>query len=224
MERPSQVWKTLIVVSSIGVLAWALQASAGVLLAVPEAPAPLRPDEDFPESRFGSPPSRLDANSDLGQSDSTRRSSPARRPAGLEFTDQTGQVKSTQIIPEVDMPSTPSNLNPQPSTRSRSGVQEIALIAGDLGYFPKTIFVTKNIPVRLYVTGASRKPLCMMMDSFQIRKQIRSQKVEEISFTPTTPGQFRFYCPVNGMEGTLLVKDILTGPEDGPNQNERRGD
>ena len=24
------------------------------------------------------------------------------------------------------------------------------------------------------------------------------------------PGQFRFYCPVNGMEGTLFVKDLST--------------
>jgi plastocyanin domain-containing protein len=49
-----------------------------------------------------------------------------------------------------------------------------------------------------------------MMDSFQIRKQIRSQKIEEISFTPTSPGQYRFYCPVNGMEGTLLVKELTS--------------
>ena len=90
---------------------------------------------------------------------------------------------------------------------SRGGVQELALIAGDLGFFPKTIFVTRDVPVKLFVTGASKRPLCMMMDSFQVRKQIRSQKVEEVDFTPTTAGMFRFYCPINGMEGTLYVKD-----------------
>ena len=90
---------------------------------------------------------------------------------------------------------------------SRGGVQELALIAGDLGFFPKTLFVTRDVPVKLFVTGASKKPLCMMMDSFQVRKQIRSHKVEEVDFTPSAAGMFRFYCPINGMEGTLYVKD-----------------
>ncbi len=93
----------------------------------------------------------------------------------------------------------------------RSGVQEIAVIANDLGYFPRTIFVTRDIPVRLYVTGTSKQSLCIMMDSFQVRKQVRSQKIEEIAFTPAHPGKFRFYCPVNGMEGTLIVKEYSTG-------------
>jgi plastocyanin domain-containing protein len=70
--------------------------------------------------------------------------------------------------------------------------------------------VSRDVPVRLFVTGASKNTLCIMMDSFQVRKQIRSQKIEEITFTPATPGKFRFYCPVNGMEGTLIVKEFTT--------------
>jgi plastocyanin domain-containing protein len=57
-----------------------------------------------------------------------------------------------------------------------------------------------------------------MMDSFQIRKQIQSQRIEEISFTPTMSGQFRFYCPVNGMEGTLFVKELSTFSSDSPSK------
>jgi plastocyanin domain-containing protein len=90
----------------------------------------------------------------------------------------------------------------------RKGVQEVAVIAGDAGFFPKTVFVTRDIPVRLYVTGASKNTLCLMMDSFQVRKQIRSQKIEEISFTPGIPGKYRFHCPVNGMEGNLIVREL----------------
>lgn len=92
----------------------------------------------------------------------------------------------------------------------RKGVQEVALIAGDLGFFPKTLFVTQDIPVRLFVTGASRTTLCIMMDSFQVRKQVRSQKIEEITFTASVPGRYRYYCPVNGMEGTLIVKEVAS--------------
>lgn len=92
--------------------------------------------------------------------------------------------------------------------RNAKGVQEIALIAGDLGYFPKTLFVNQSIPVRIFVTGASDHALCIMMDAFEIRKQVRKEKIEEIEFTPKSPGQYRFYCPVNGIEGTLVVREI----------------
>ena len=35
----------------------------------------------------------------------------------------------------------------------------------------------------MFVTGSSKNTLCIMMDSFQVRKQVRSQKIEEITFT-----------------------------------------
>jgi hypothetical protein len=92
----------------------------------------------------------------------------------------------------------------------RKGIQEISIIAGDLGFFPKTIFVSRDVPVRLFVTGASKGSLCIMMDSFNVRKQVRSNKIEEITFVPNQPGTYRFYCPVNGSEGTMVVKELTT--------------
>lgn len=92
----------------------------------------------------------------------------------------------------------------------RKGIQEVSIIAGDLGFFPKTVFVSRDVPVRLYVTGASKGSLCIMMDSFNVRKQVRSNKIEEITFVPNQPGTFRFYCPVNGSEGTMVVKELTT--------------
>ncbi len=92
----------------------------------------------------------------------------------------------------------------------RKGIQEVSIIAGDLGFFPKTIFVSRDVPVRLFVTGASKGSLCIMMDTFNVRKQIRSNKIEEITFVPNQPGTYRFYCPVNGSEGTMVVKELTT--------------
>ena len=60
----------------------------------------------------------------------------------------------------------------------------------------------------MFVTGASKNSLCMLMDSFQVRKQIKSQKIEEVSFTPNQPGRFRFYCPINGAEGFVVVREF----------------
>jgi hypothetical protein len=98
----------------------------------------------------------------------------------------------------------------------RKGIQEVSIIAGDLGFFPKTIFVSRDVPVRLFVTGASKGSLCIMMDSFNVRKQVRSNKIEEITFVPNQPGTFRFYCPVNGSEGTMVVKELTSAtPGDG---------
>lgn len=93
--------------------------------------------------------------------------------------------------------------------KNKTGIQEVSVIANDLGYFPKIIFVNRDIPVRLFVTGASKQSLCFMMDSFQVRKQLKANRVEEVEFTPKAPGRYRFYCPMyGGMEGTLVVREL----------------
>jgi len=149
---------------------------------------------DFPESRFGSPPYRENTQNNNTQ---------GRSPAGLYFDEDQAAEESDSSTPFIEA-AQPEMLIPE----GQKGVQEVALIAGDLGFFPKTVFVTEKIPVRIFVTGASEQNLCIMMDTFQVRKQVDSKKVSEITFTPDQPGQFRFYCPINGMEGTLVVKEM----------------
>lgn len=180
------------------------RAAFAVILAEPKRQSRPMAEEFFPESRFGSGPIRKDAE------DEYELDGPSRKPAGLEFSDGSGRVQPTLVIPDGDMPVSQGNLNPKPSDSARSGVQEVALIASDLGFFPKTLFVTKDTPVKIFATGASTRSLCVMIDSFQVRKQVKSQKVVEISFTPTQVGQYRFHCPINGMEGTILVKDTAS--------------
>jgi len=152
------------------------------------------------------------------RADVSQRSSAGRSPAGLVPDNGKNKGAPPSIIqesktdPVLGPPAVAPLVNPAGPAQvmARQGVQEIALIAGDLGYFPKTIFVTRDIPVRLFITGASKNTLCLMMDSFQVRKQVKSQKIEEIQFTPDAPGKYRFYCPINGMEGTLVVKELST--------------
>lgn len=203
---------------------WGVTGLAGVVL-MSSSPQtdPQNPKKSYPESRFGAPPAPVQvgvgphfashAVEDIGDEDlnssssSGSSSSGGRSPASLQFTEQTTPMSAQSIIPQDKGLNSAANVNPTPNTLSRTGIQEVALIAGDLGFFPKTIFVSRNIPVKLFITGASKKSLCFMIDFFQIRRQIRAEKIEEISFTPSTPGQYRFYCPINGMEGTLLVKE-----------------
>ena len=229
------MFKTIIV---LGILT-SLPAIAGVVLISPPPPGDpnvRQSDDAYPDSRWGQPPihvktgvgqdyaSRAVEDLDTPEDDGTHPSV-MRGPAGLIFTEATAATKDSPapsampMVAAAPMAAAPmvndsKEMNPEPSGATRrKGVQEIALIAGDLGFFPKTIFVVRDIPVRMFVTGASKNTLCIMMDSFQVRKQVRSRRIEEINFTPSTPGKFRFYCPVNGMEGTLIVKELVSNLE-----------
>jgi plastocyanin domain-containing protein len=95
----------------------------------------------------------------------------------------------------------------KPEEVFKHGVQEVGIIATDTGYLPAKIFVRRNIPVKLFVTSASARKLCFMMDDFNLRKGISNQAVEQMSFLPTKAGQYRFYCPVQEIEGQVIVRD-----------------
>lgn len=155
----------------------------------------------FPESRFGSDPA----------DPTIFERSEFRAPAGLVVQDikKDEEVKAEMQDAQqrVEKPASNfSSLVPE----SKKGVQEVSVIAGDLGFFPTTVFVTRDIPVRLFVTGTSDSALCIMMDSFNVRKQVNSRSIEEITFTPNVPGVYRFYCPVNQSEGRLVVKELAS--------------
>jgi plastocyanin len=150
-------------------------------------------DEMYPESSFGRAPAREHIAREVDDMDDPRFEAGLRMPASDVIRSTTSKATTKNAV-----------------VSSNKGVQEVALIANDLGFFPKTIFVNRDIPVRLFVTGASKNTLCIMMDSFQVRKQLRSQKVEEITFTPSEPGKYRFYCPVNGMEGSMVVRELVS--------------
>jgi heme/copper-type cytochrome/quinol oxidase subunit 2 len=207
MERVfSKIW-----VLSLALIA--LPSLAGVVLVQPPPSAAPTPEE-YPESRFGAAP----ADPSQGVT---------RRPAGLMFE---GQTATAPVRPDYDFDKKePIGAAPQKTVEvadadpgsmlkgpqdlvpsSTKGIQEVALIAGDLGFFPNTVFVTRDVPVRLFVTGASKSTLCIMIDSFNVKKQVRTQRIEEITFTPNMPGKYRFYCPVNGMEGTMVVREIAS--------------
>ena len=105
-------------------LAW----GTGVLLSQPRVVETLENKETFPESRFGSPPSRLDSEGksrfvsnaiedirrgDAGESPGSGEGLVSnRRPAGLEFTQETGRagiVQAQPVIGEPGMPQSPAN-------------------------------------------------------------------------------------------------------------------
>jgi plastocyanin len=177
-------------------------------------------DADYPTSSFGTPPAHgmssgfasrqtQDMDQDRNSEDPSNSLGPNRVGRGIASVGQNPN-SGPDLGNAQHITTSQASESRTASEMGRKGVQEVAIIASDLGYFPKTIFVSRDVPVRMFVTGSSKNTLCIMMDSFQVRKQIRSQKIEEITFTPSAPGKYRFYCPVNGMEGSLVVKELTT--------------
>jgi len=109
-----------------------------------------------------------------------------------------GNTPNTSTVREADV---------RPEEAYKYGVQEFALIASDTGYFPQRIIVRRNIPVHLFLTSSSNKALCFVFDEFSIRKGIASQGMEEVRFLPTKAGQYKFYCPVQEIQGSIVVRD-----------------
>lgn len=138
-------------------------------------------------------------STDPGRAASTAPGTASRSPAGLAEQAPGGNVISTS-----------KKAVARHAQQSKS-FQEVAVIANDLGFFPSTLFLTQGIPVRLYITGASVKSQCFMLDQFGVRRQIRNQKIEEVTFTPEQSGTFSFSCPMNGAKGTVVVKEIEVG-------------
>ncbi len=89
----------------------------------------------------------------------------------------------------------------------KHGVQEISVIATDTGFHPARIYVRRNIPVHLFLTSASPAKLCFVMDDFSIRKGVSIQQVDQVNFLPTKVGEYKFYCPVSEINGSVVVRD-----------------
>ncbi len=95
----------------------------------------------------------------------------------------------------------------KPEEVYKHGVQEFSIIASDTGFFPTKVIVRKNIPVRLMLTSASTTAYCFMLDEFNVRKGVPFQEVVEVRFLPTKASTYRFYCPKQEIEGTIVVRD-----------------
>lgn len=133
--------------------------------------------------------------------DSSFASEPNRAPSSTRDPATVNTVK----VAKKPLPSVKTMIR---TLKQKKAYQEAAVIVNDLGFFPSMLFFTQGIPVRLYITGASQRSQCMILDAFGIRRQVRSQKVEEVVFTPDEAGKFNFTCPMNGAKGTMIVKEL----------------
>ena len=144
--------------------------------------------------------------------ESSFEQSASRAPASVGVSH--GRSPATVEVPDLKVQAAEKVAPPRAvgrAVKQQKAYQEVAVIASEEGFFPSTIFVTQGIPVKLFVTGASQRSQCFMIDSFGVRRQIKNQKIEEIIFTPDQSGTFSFNCPMNGAKGAVVVKELEVG-------------
>ena len=94
----------------------------------------------------------------------------------------------------------------QENTVQKGEIQEITLSMKNGNYYPNTIKVKVNQPVRIYldnsVGGCYRS---FTIRSLGVNKYLQSPK-DYVEFTPTEKGTFGFACSMNMGRGTLIVE------------------
>ncbi len=93
------------------------------------------------------------------------------------------------------------------SGNSGSGkIQEVTLGMKGYNYYPNTVAVKANQPVRIYldksVGGCYRS---FTIRDFGIAKYLATPK-DYVEFTPTKKGSYRFACSMGMGTGTLIVE------------------
>ena len=90
--------------------------------------------------------------------------------------------------------------------KSSGDIQEITLSMKNYNYYPQTIKVKVNEPVRIYldnsVGGCYR---AFTIRSLGISKRLQTPK-DYVEFTPTEKGTFGFACSMGMGTGTLIVE------------------
>jgi plastocyanin domain-containing protein len=109
--------------------------------------------------------------------------------------------------PGVDSVGTGDIINdPVKKTQGSGSIQEITLSMKNYNYYPQTVKVKVNEPVRIYldnsVGGCYRS---FTIRSLGISKHLQTPK-DYVEFTPTEKGTFGFACSMGMGTGTLIVE------------------
>lgn len=107
-------------------------------------------------------------------------------------------------------------------------VRELAIIAKRWDFFPSTITVKKDIPVRIFITSIDATH-GFGLQEFDVFREIAGKKqnggliklqkgqLTIVTFTPVKTGEFDFFCTVRcgsghgGMKGTVIVEEQPDG-------------
>ncbi|MEK6570153.1 MAG: cupredoxin domain-containing protein [Bacteroidota bacterium] len=87
------------------------------------------------------------------------------------------------------------------------GIQEATIVIKD-GYHPSTLVVKKGIPLRLNFDLQEEKCTgTVVFKDFDIKNELNPSEVTAVEFIPDKSGSFAFSCPMEMIQGTLVVKE-----------------
>ncbi len=142
---------------------------------------------------------------------------PSNRPVSVKEYGLTGEPRFQTSIDDLGTEQTVNTAESMMGNASaRNPVQEQSLIVSDDGFYPSKIFVTQNIPVKLFLTTNAKTAQCFIVDDLGVKKGVSPGKVEEIVFVPREARDYRFYCPMRAIEGKMTVRaQPIAAPERG---------
>lgn len=90
-------------------------------------------------------------------------------------------------------------------------MREMAIIATQDGFYPRSISVFKGERVRFYLTNTSDQKSCFILKGKEVFLSAEKGKVSETVVYFDNPGKFEFYCPTHKEKGKVTV---LERPKD----------
>ncbi|MBH0181377.1 MAG: quinol oxidase [Nitrospira sp.] len=98
-----------------------------------------------------------------------------------------------------------------------NGVQRVSVILDSYTFRPSHVIVEAGKPVEVTLTsGTMLTPHNFIIDALSVKEEVGAGKTVVLTFTPTQPGTFPFYCDKRlwplpshrekGMEGILNVE------------------
>ena len=93
------------------------------------------------------------------------------------------------------------------AAKPTKNLQEYTVVVKD-GYTPGMIEVKRGVPVRLNFKLEEQSCTgTVVFKDLNIKQKLAFGKVTPVEFTPKKSGSFGFACPMNMVNGTLVVKD-----------------
>lgn len=99
-----------------------------------------------------------------------------------------------------------------PPSASSGPVTEISISAKEFAYTPSTVTVKKGEAIKINFTNDGTTAHNLSIEGLNVStKTIGPGESDSITFTPASPGTFKYFCSVDshrslGLEGTLVVQ------------------
>jgi RND family efflux transporter MFP subunit len=117
------------------------------------------------------------------------------------------QLTSASAVSATQRPGASDHAAMNSTQTSRDGVQSVTVILSENGYQPASFRLRQGVPVRLTflrtveVTCGTE----VVLEAYNIRRQLPLNQPVVVEFTPARPGEFKFACGMGMLRGTVLV-------------------